>query len=126
MSGERIIACRMRAARDRRDRLAEIERRAAAKADDDARLLAARDLRRGVGLSDGWIALEGIEDGERRAGLAQLRRGLVDEPGRLQAWIGDEQRVRLVFAGGERADLLPRPDSGCDARNARKFVDAHL
>ena len=75
--------------RDRRDRLAEIERRTAAEADHRLRALASGDGGGRVSLRDGRVGLERVEDRRREPLPAQSRGDFLDESGREQPiWMG--------------------------------------
>ena len=70
----------------------------------------ARQRRGGVGLGDGRIALEGVENREAKAVPAQgRRRFLRSRPRRFQAGIGDEQRMALRPASAAMRSRAPSP-----------------
>jgi len=118
---ERVAA----GARDHADDLGDVERGAAADADDAVGAMGAERLGAGHCLARRRVAEDAAEDGRVEAGAGEIGLQLRDDRQRREALVGDDERALAAALGEVRADELPGAGAEVDRRRERELGDGH-
>ena len=111
--------------RDHADDLGDVERRAAADADDGVGAVRAERRRAGHHLARRRVAEHAAEDRRREPGGREVGRQLGDDRQRREALVGDDERALQAALAQLRADELARARAEVDRRRKGELGDGH-